>query len=42
MMATSLRGDSGPGGGLASIGEVGASADAVQIGEVMEKGEHSY
>jgi hypothetical protein len=42
MMATFLREGSGLGGGLALIGEVELSADAVQIGEVMEKGEQSH
>ena len=42
MMATFLREDSGLGDGLALIEEVESSADAVQIGEVMEKGEQAH
>jgi len=42
MMATFLRDGSALGGGLALIEDAESSADAVQIGEVMEKGEQSH
>ncbi|GAH12940.1 unnamed protein product [marine sediment metagenome] len=41
-MATFLREGSGQAGGLALIAEAESSADAVQIGEVMGKGERSH
>ena len=42
MMATYLREGSGLAGGLALIVEAESSADAVQTGEIMEKGETSH
>ena len=42
MMATFLREGSGLAGGLALIVEAESSADAVEIGEVMAKGEKSH
>ena len=42
MMATFLREGSGLADGLASIAEAESSADVVQIGEVVEKGEKSH
>ena len=42
MMVTFLREGSGLAGGLALIAEAESSADAVQIGEVMGKGEKSH
>jgi len=42
MMATFLREGSGLAGGLTLIAEAESSADAVQIVEIMEKGERSH
>jgi len=42
MTATFLRDGSALGDGLALIEDAESSADAVQIGEVMEKGEQSH
>ena len=42
MMATFLREGSGLAGGLVLIAEAESNADAVQIGEMMEKGERSH
>jgi hypothetical protein len=42
MMATFLREGSGLAGGLILIADAEASADAVKIGEVKEKGEKSH
>jgi hypothetical protein len=42
MMAIFLREGSGLAGGLTLIAEAESSADAVQIGEMMEKGGKSH